>query len=90
MVWREPRAPLCSDTGKPVPWLGYSAFTRNAPKLTDNAAGGRQGGTKDLATFTDVALMGSMGSCWRCDWIALILVVNCQVPPVYKQAELDS
>ena len=46
MRWREPKAPICSDTGKPVPWLGYSACTRNAPKLliTQQAGGkGKQG-----------------------------------------------
>ena len=62
-----PRAPICSDTGLPVPCIGYSGFTRNAPKLTDDAAGGRQGetGEGDLATVTDVALIGCVGSGWR-------------------------
>ena len=67
MGWRGPRAPICSDTGKPVPCIGYSGFTRNAPKLTEDAAGGRQGetGEGNLATVTDVALIGCVGSGWR-------------------------
>ena len=50
-----------------MPWLGYSACTRNAPKLTDDAAGGWQGetGERNLATVTDVALIGCVGSGWR-------------------------
>lgn len=53
--------PIWSDTGLPVRWLGYSASTRNAPTL--QAAGGRQGetGEGNLATVTDVALMGCGG-----------------------------
>lgn len=67
MGWWEPKAAICPDTGLPVPCIGYSGLTRNAPKLTDEAAGGRQGetGEGNLATVTDVALIGCGGSGWR-------------------------
>ena len=64
-------APICSDTGLPVPCIGYSGFTRNAPKLMQQA-GELWNGEAGLATVTNVALMGCGGHGWRCDWVGQI------------------
>lgn len=44
-----------------MPCIGYSGFTRNAPKLTEDAAGGWQGETGG----------GEFGNCHGCcaDWL---------------------
>lgn len=56
-----------------MPWLGYSAFTRNAPKLLiTQQAGELWNGEAGLATVTNVALMGCGGHGWRGDWVGQI------------------